>query len=90
MCLTVRGVFPWASTRSREPRPSLISVHGFALVQVHNYGGVLVEEDFSNYSVTVEEPVHTIYQGTPSPVAMQLQGKVFLTLQQVATALNKS
>ncbi|NXR35299.1 GGT7 hydrolase, partial [Zosterops hypoxanthus] len=31
--------------------------------EVHNYGGVLVEEDFSNYSVTVEEPVHTIYQG---------------------------
>uniref|UniRef100_A0A803W1R9 Glutathione hydrolase n=1 Tax=Ficedula albicollis TaxID=59894 RepID=A0A803W1R9_FICAL len=39
--------------------------------EVHNYGGVLVEEDFSNYSVTVEEPVHTIYRGhlvfTPPP-----------------------
>ncbi|NXP40494.1 GGT7 hydrolase, partial [Leiothrix lutea] len=31
--------------------------------EVHNHGGVLVEEDFSNYSVTVEEPVHTIYRG---------------------------
>ncbi|RLV92832.1 hypothetical protein DV515_00013647 [Chloebia gouldiae] len=31
--------------------------------EVHNYGGVLVEEDFNNYSVTVEDPVHTIYQG---------------------------
>ncbi|NWY36820.1 GGT7 hydrolase, partial [Sylvia atricapilla] len=31
--------------------------------EVHNYGGVLVEEDFSNYSATVEEPVHTIYRG---------------------------
>ncbi|XP_039419506.1 glutathione hydrolase 7 isoform X2 [Corvus cornix cornix] len=31
--------------------------------EVHNYGGVLVEEDFSNYSVTVEDPVHTIYRG---------------------------
>ncbi|NXM91941.1 GGT7 hydrolase, partial [Oenanthe oenanthe] len=39
--------------------------------EVHSYGGVLVEEDFSNYSVTVEEPVHTIYRGhlvfTPPP-----------------------
>ncbi|XP_032930738.1 glutathione hydrolase 7 isoform X1 [Catharus ustulatus] len=39
--------------------------------EVHNYGGVLVEEDFSNYSATVEEPVHTIYRGhlvfTPPP-----------------------
>uniref|UniRef100_A0A8C0UG05 Glutathione hydrolase n=2 Tax=Cyanistes caeruleus TaxID=156563 RepID=A0A8C0UG05_CYACU len=39
--------------------------------EVHNYGGVLVEEDFSNYSVTVEDPVHTIYRGhlvfTPPP-----------------------
>uniref|UniRef100_A0A8C9L7L2 Glutathione hydrolase n=1 Tax=Pavo cristatus TaxID=9049 RepID=A0A8C9L7L2_PAVCR len=31
--------------------------------EVQNYGGVLVEEDFSNYSVTVENPVHTIYRG---------------------------
>ncbi|XP_061865261.1 glutathione hydrolase 7 isoform X2 [Colius striatus] len=31
--------------------------------EVHNYGGVLVEEDFSNYSVKVESPVHTVYQG---------------------------
>lgn len=31
--------------------------------QVHNYGGVLVEEDFSNYSVIVENPVHTVYRG---------------------------
>lgn len=31
--------------------------------QVHNYGGVLVEEDFSNYSVIVEDPVHTVYRG---------------------------
>ncbi|NXC29104.1 GGT7 hydrolase, partial [Campylorhamphus procurvoides] len=30
--------------------------------EVHSYGGVLVEEDFSNYSVTVEDPVHTIYR----------------------------
>ncbi|NXW79228.1 GGT7 hydrolase, partial [Hirundo rustica] len=31
--------------------------------EVQSYGGVLVEEDFSNYSVTVEDPVHTIYRG---------------------------
>uniref|UniRef100_A0A803XS85 Glutathione hydrolase n=1 Tax=Meleagris gallopavo TaxID=9103 RepID=A0A803XS85_MELGA len=31
--------------------------------EVQNNGGVLEEEDFSNYSVTVENPVHTIYQG---------------------------
>uniref|UniRef100_A0A8B9PPW0 Glutathione hydrolase n=1 Tax=Apteryx owenii TaxID=8824 RepID=A0A8B9PPW0_APTOW len=31
--------------------------------EVHNYGGVLMEEDFSNYSVTVENPVHTVYRG---------------------------
>uniref|UniRef100_A0A8C3LLP0 Glutathione hydrolase n=1 Tax=Chrysolophus pictus TaxID=9089 RepID=A0A8C3LLP0_CHRPC len=31
--------------------------------EVQNYGGVLEEEDFSNYSVTVENPVHTIYRG---------------------------
>ncbi|XP_050169580.1 glutathione hydrolase 7 isoform X1 [Myiozetetes cayanensis] len=31
--------------------------------EVHNYGGVLVEEDFSNYSVTVEDPIHTVYRG---------------------------
>ncbi|XP_054372638.1 glutathione hydrolase 7 isoform X1 [Molothrus ater] len=39
--------------------------------EVHSYGGVLVEEDFSNYSVTVEDPVHTTYRGhlvfTPPP-----------------------
>uniref|UniRef100_A0A8B9DI08 Glutathione hydrolase n=1 Tax=Anser cygnoides TaxID=8845 RepID=A0A8B9DI08_ANSCY len=39
--------------------------------EVHNYGGVLVEEDFSNYSVIVENPVHTVYRGhlvlTPPP-----------------------
>ncbi|KAM6248499.1 glutathione hydrolase 7 isoform 2-T2 [Porphyrio hochstetteri] len=31
--------------------------------EVHSHGGVLVEEDFSNYSVTVEDPVHTVYRG---------------------------
>ncbi|KFW05545.1 Gamma-glutamyltransferase 7, partial [Eurypyga helias] len=31
--------------------------------EVHSYGGVLVEEDFSNYSATVENPVHTVYRG---------------------------
>uniref|UniRef100_A0A669QPX5 Glutathione hydrolase n=1 Tax=Phasianus colchicus TaxID=9054 RepID=A0A669QPX5_PHACC len=31
--------------------------------EVQNYGGVLEEEDFSNYSVTVENPVHTTYRG---------------------------
>uniref|UniRef100_A0A8D0L5S3 Glutathione hydrolase n=1 Tax=Sphenodon punctatus TaxID=8508 RepID=A0A8D0L5S3_SPHPU len=31
--------------------------------EVRNYGGVLSEEDFSNYSVLVENPVHTVYQG---------------------------
>ncbi|XP_025955917.2 glutathione hydrolase 7 isoform X1 [Dromaius novaehollandiae] len=31
--------------------------------EVQNYGGVLMEEDFSNYSVMVENPVHTIYRG---------------------------
>ncbi|OXB61783.1 UNVERIFIED_CONTAM: hypothetical protein H355_008478 [Colinus virginianus] len=37
----------------------IVSVKG----EVQNYGGVLVEEDFSNYSVTVENPVHTTYRG---------------------------
>ncbi|XP_068768661.1 glutathione hydrolase 7 isoform X2 [Struthio camelus] len=31
--------------------------------EVRNYGGVLMEEDFSNYSVMVENPVHTVYRG---------------------------
>ncbi|MEE6506566.1 hypothetical protein FKM82_007734 [Ascaphus truei] len=31
--------------------------------EVSAYGGVLTEEDFSNYSVTVEKPVQTVYQG---------------------------
>ncbi|KAM9372068.1 glutathione hydrolase 7 [Phaethornis superciliosus] len=31
--------------------------------EVHSYGGVLVEEDFSNYSVLVENPIHTVYRG---------------------------
>ncbi|KFO86964.1 Gamma-glutamyltransferase 7, partial [Buceros rhinoceros silvestris] len=31
--------------------------------EVQHYGGVLVEEDFHNYSVTVENPVHTVYRG---------------------------
>lgn len=62
----------------REPWPSLLSVHCFALVQVHSYGGVLVEEDFSNYSVTVEDPMHTVYQGTPLPIAAP--GESFLHL----------
>ncbi|XP_075757530.1 glutathione hydrolase 7 isoform X1 [Pelodiscus sinensis] len=31
--------------------------------EVHNYGGVLSEEDFSNYNALVENPVHTVYQG---------------------------
>ncbi|XP_062445363.1 glutathione hydrolase 7 [Rhea pennata] len=31
--------------------------------EVHNYGGVLMEEDFSNYSAMVENPVHTVYRG---------------------------
>ncbi|CAM4549193.1 unnamed protein product [Lepidochelys kempii] len=31
--------------------------------EVHNYGGVLLEEDFSNYNALVENPVHTVYQG---------------------------
>uniref|UniRef100_A0A8C2UDW1 Glutathione hydrolase n=1 Tax=Coturnix japonica TaxID=93934 RepID=A0A8C2UDW1_COTJA len=33
------------------------------IAEVQNYGGVLVEEDFSNYSVTVGNPVHTTYRG---------------------------
>lgn len=49
-----------------------------------------MEEDFSNYSATVEEPVHTIYRGTPSPIAMQLQGKVLFTSQGVVTALTRA
>lgn len=74
----------------REPWARLLRVLCFALVQVHSYGGVLVEEDFSNYSVTVEDPVHTTYRGNPHPRAMQLQEKLFFTLQGVATALSKS
>ncbi|KFP37906.1 Gamma-glutamyltransferase 7, partial [Chlamydotis macqueenii] len=31
--------------------------------EVHSYGGVLAEEDFSNYSATVESPIHTVYRG---------------------------
>ncbi|XP_008936026.1 PREDICTED: gamma-glutamyltransferase 7, partial [Merops nubicus] len=31
--------------------------------EVRNHGGVLVEEDFHNYSVTVEDPIQTIYRG---------------------------
>ncbi|XP_003220611.2 glutathione hydrolase 7 [Anolis carolinensis] len=39
--------------------------------EVLKYGGTLSEEDFSNYTVLVDNPVHTIYQGhlvlSPSP-----------------------
>ncbi|XP_054836819.1 glutathione hydrolase 7 [Eublepharis macularius] len=39
--------------------------------EVRNFGGTLSEEDFSNYTVLVENPVHTVYQGhlvlSPSP-----------------------
>ncbi|XP_053100579.1 glutathione hydrolase 7 isoform X2 [Hemicordylus capensis] len=39
--------------------------------EVRNFGGILSEEDFSNYTVLVENPVHTVYQGhlvlSPSP-----------------------
>nr|XP_056700315.1 glutathione hydrolase 7 isoform X2 [Euleptes europaea] len=39
--------------------------------EVRNFGGILSEEDFSNYTVLMENPVHTIYQGhlvlSPSP-----------------------
>ncbi|XP_061487591.1 glutathione hydrolase 7 isoform X2 [Rhineura floridana] len=39
--------------------------------EVLNFGGTLSEEDFSNYTVLVENPVHTVYQGhlvlSPSP-----------------------
>ncbi|XP_029469560.1 glutathione hydrolase 7 [Rhinatrema bivittatum] len=39
--------------------------------EVHGYGGVLTEEDFSNYSVLVEKPLEGVYQGhlvfTPPP-----------------------
>uniref|UniRef100_A0A8C6YVF6 Glutathione hydrolase n=4 Tax=Nothoprocta TaxID=8806 RepID=A0A8C6YVF6_NOTPE len=31
--------------------------------EVHSYGGVLMEEDFSNYSALLENPVHTVYRG---------------------------
>ncbi|KAG8446228.1 hypothetical protein GDO86_013901 [Hymenochirus boettgeri] len=31
--------------------------------EVNAYGGVMAQEDFSNYSVLVEEPMQTIYQG---------------------------
>lgn len=57
-------------------------------VQVHSHGGVLVEEDFSNYSVTVEEPVHTIYRGTPSPTAMQLRER-FLHLTRGGNSIER-
>ncbi|XP_067324248.1 glutathione hydrolase 7 [Anolis sagrei] len=39
--------------------------------EVLKYGGTLSEEDFSNYTVLMDNPVHTIYQGhlvlSPSP-----------------------
>ncbi|KAL8179354.1 UNVERIFIED_CONTAM: Glutathione hydrolase 7 [Gekko kuhli] len=39
--------------------------------EVRSFGGILSEEDFSNYTVLMENPVHTIYQGhlvlSPSP-----------------------
>uniref|UniRef100_A0A8D2LQ96 Glutathione hydrolase n=1 Tax=Varanus komodoensis TaxID=61221 RepID=A0A8D2LQ96_VARKO len=39
--------------------------------EVLKFGGTLSEEDFSNYTVLVENPVHTVYQGhlvlSPSP-----------------------
>ncbi|NXR15905.1 GGT7 hydrolase, partial [Semnornis frantzii] len=31
--------------------------------EVQSYGGVLAEEDFHNYSVPVEDPIHTVYRG---------------------------
>ncbi|XP_025061176.1 glutathione hydrolase 7 [Alligator sinensis] len=31
--------------------------------EVKNYGGVLTEVDFSNYSALVKNPVHTVYRG---------------------------
>ncbi|OCT56572.1 hypothetical protein XELAEV_18004671mg [Xenopus laevis] len=31
--------------------------------EVNAYGGVMAEEDFSNYSVLVEKPMETVYQG---------------------------
>ncbi|KAM4623044.1 glutathione hydrolase 7 [Discoglossus pictus] len=33
------------------------------LSEVNAHGGVMTEEDFSNYSVLLEEPVQTVYQG---------------------------
>ncbi|KAJ6661111.1 hypothetical protein lerEdw1_016912 [Lerista edwardsae] len=39
--------------------------------EVLHFGGTLTEEDFSNYTVLLEDPVHTVYQGhlvlSPSP-----------------------
>ncbi|XP_030067784.1 glutathione hydrolase 7 [Microcaecilia unicolor] len=41
------------------------------IAEVHAYGGVLSEDDFSNYSVLVEKPLEGLYQGhlvfTPPP-----------------------
>jgi len=48
--------------------------------QVHSYGGVLVEEDFSNYSVTVENPVHTVYRGERLTRCQATPGKSLLHL----------
>ncbi|XP_074867596.1 glutathione hydrolase 7 [Carettochelys insculpta] len=31
--------------------------------EIHHYGGVLLEEDFSNYNARVDDPVYTVFQG---------------------------
>ncbi|XP_075428012.1 glutathione hydrolase 7 [Ascaphus truei] len=57
--------------------------------EVSAYGGVLTEEDFSNYSVTVEKPVQTVYQGhlvfaPPAPHA----GPALMTALNILEGVN--
>lgn len=49
-----------------------------------------MEEDFSNYSVTVENPVHTVYRGKRLTHATQLQLKLCFAGQEAAMVFSKS
>ncbi|XP_068023396.1 glutathione hydrolase 7 [Melanerpes formicivorus] len=59
--------------------------------EVQSYGGVLAEEDFHNYSVPVEDPIHTVYRGhlvfsPPPPHA----GPALLTALNILEGFNIS
>ncbi|KFV61862.1 Gamma-glutamyltransferase 7, partial [Dryobates pubescens] len=59
--------------------------------EVQSYGGVLAEEDFQNYSVPVEDPIHTVYRGhlvfsPPPPPA----GPALLTALNILEGFNIS